>query len=294
MADFGTTQAIVSLRTRADSRVAPHVRIGPRQRVQILDIDKRWVEIRHDGNQGWIRLEFIILEQPLPPGTWTMGLDVSRWQGNMNPLRARQAGIRFCVIKATDANDSSGMPFTDTQFDRNANLFPSLMLTTYYHFFRPSNRLTEQADYFYDRIKHKNRQLPPVLDVERNSQRFSRSEMQSRVFRFVDRLSRRLRQDGRDDRIIIYTRGIFWNDNVGSPGWLDLDKHFLWIARYSQTARHPWDDNDDLNIRPRPWSDYLFWQRSERGHGANFGASSRHIDINLYSGTSTELRNRFK
>jgi len=85
---------------------------------------------------------------------------------------------------------------------------------------------------------------------------------------------------------LIYTRGTFWNPNVGNPIW--ASDYLLWAARYSNTLTGPWSDG---RYRPLPWNMWAFWQWSadKNGRGAEFGAESRDIDLNRFNGSLSEF-----
>jgi GH25 family lysozyme M1 (1,4-beta-N-acetylmuramidase) len=63
----------------------------------------------------------------------------------------------------------------------------------------------------------------------------------------------------------------------------------LWIARYTSKGK-PWGNilpwPDSPRIKPRDYDDWDFWQWSAdgNGRGAEFGASSRSIDLNYFNG----------
>jgi len=94
-----------------------------------------------------------------------LGIDASKWQGEMNWSRARSAGARFAFIRA-GAISTAGDCYTDYQFERNSQLAPEYLPVGFYWYFRPQFDPIKQASYFCSLIRSKPWKLPPVLDLE--------------------------------------------------------------------------------------------------------------------------------
>ena len=95
-----------------------------------------------------------------------LGLDVSKWNKELDWRIAASAGARFAFIRAGSISSGTGVPYTDYQFTRNASLAPQYMPVGFYWYFRPYHDPIKQANYFCDLIMGKNWKLPPVLDLE--------------------------------------------------------------------------------------------------------------------------------
>lgn len=209
---------------------------------------------------------------------FTNGIDVSKWQGNMNWAQAKSAGAKFAFIRASSTSYSTGAPYRDTKFEQNAAEAHKHLAVGFYHFFRPIGGISgaiNQANFFCDLIQDKTQHLKPVADVEA-ANGATADQIQKRLLAFISRVQERLNK-----RCIIYTRGSFWNPFVGNPSWAGQSD--LWIARYSNQLQHPWGDGW---WKPYPWDDYTFWQWSADGNfqGAKYGAQSAHLDLNRFNG----------
>jgi lysozyme len=89
------------------------------------------------------------------------GIDISHWQGNPDFARAKAAGIRYVIIKATE-----GVDYVDPCFTANikAALAAGLPVGAY-HFLR-TTPLEQQAADFLAAIKPYKLTWPAALDVE--------------------------------------------------------------------------------------------------------------------------------
>lgn len=203
-----------------------------------------------------------------------IGIDVSHWQGRQDWAKALQAGARFGFARASGV-DANGNLFMDSQIMRNRVEAPKYMPASYYHFFRPFVSGVLQADHFWGIVEGAARHFPLIVDVEKNRNGVPVQLYQDRLYEFQQRI-----QVLSGQVATTYTRGWFWNNNLGNPGWAPGGS-WLWIARYTSKA-HPWADDDRL--RPWPWGDWIFWQYSAdgNGQGATYGAESNDIDLNRF------------
>lgn len=211
-------------------------------------------------------------------------IDVSKWQREINASKMLGAGTLGMYIKAGGTDKYNGASYTDRRFRENAGKFSSRVPCGYYYFFYPHFDGVKQAKYFCNLLKSVKWNLPPAVDVEQNPRNASRSRFQTELKQFIDTV-----EDQLNVKPVIYTRGFFWNDNVGSPAWAANYK--LWIARYGEHLQHPWDNNPNTKLRPRPWTDFWLWQYSadKNRRGTEFGVATHGIDINKANMTLEEF-----
>ncbi|MGF7055460.1 lysozyme [Bosea sp. OAE752] len=92
------------------------------------------------------------------------GIDVSRWQGDIDWSAVRASGIRFVYMKATEGGDH-----IDPAFQRNWDGARRAGIARgAYHFVYWCRPAHEQALWFKQQIPNDPDALPPVLDVEWN------------------------------------------------------------------------------------------------------------------------------
>jgi lysozyme len=193
------------------------------------------------------------------------GVDVSRWQGNIDWVKLRGQGANFAYIKATDGGDH-----LDPMFRKNWRGAAAAGLKRgAYHFFYWCRTAGEQADWFIRNVPREAGALPPVIDVEWNHEssckrRPSRAKVLEKMQVFMDRLESHYGQ-----RPIIYTAPDFYRDNL-QGAFLDYP---FWLR---SVAAHP--------SKVYPGRKWVFWQYS--GSGLSHGVTGR-IDLNVFNGTES-------
>ncbi|MCA1407657.1 glycosyl hydrolase [Ensifer sp. IC3342] len=194
------------------------------------------------------------------------GVDVSRWQGDINWVKLRTQGANFAYIKATDGGDH-----LDPMFKKNWRRAKEAGLKRgAYHFFYWCRTAGEQADWFIRNVPREAGALPPVIDVEWNGEssckrRPSRERVLEKMQVFMDKLERHYGQ-----RPIIYTAPDFYRDNLKGA----FPNHPFWLR---SVAAHP--------SKVYPGRKWLFWQYS--GSGLSHGVDGR-IDLNVFHGSEEE------
>lgn len=196
------------------------------------------------------------------------GVDVSRWQGNVNWGKLRAQGANFAYIKATDGGDHLDPMFMKNWRDADA----AGLKRGAYHFFYWCRTAGEQADWFIRNVPRMPGALPPVIDVEWNGEssckrRPSREKVVEKMQVFMDKLERHYGQ-----RPIIYTAPDFYRDNLRGE-FLDYP---FWLRA---VAQHP--------SKVYPGRKWLFWQYS--GSGLSHGVTGR-IDLNVFHGDERQWR----
>ncbi|QPC88496.1 glycosyl hydrolase [Mesorhizobium sp. NBSH29] len=192
------------------------------------------------------------------------GVDVSRWQGNIDWAKLRSQGANFVYIKATDGGDH-----LDPMFKKNwKGAADAGLKRGAYHFFYWCRVASEQADWFIRNVPKVPGALPPVIDVEWNGEsrncrkRPSRERVLEKMQVFMDRLEQHYGQ-----RPIIYTAPDFYADNLQGA----FKNYPFWLRA---VAEHP--------SKVYPGRDWVFWQYS--GSGLAQGLNEK-IDLNVFHGS---------
>ncbi|MGI8655455.1 MAG: GH25 family lysozyme [Pyrinomonadaceae bacterium] len=194
------------------------------------------------------------------------GIDVSRWQSQVDYSRVARVGIKYVLCKATQS-----LHHVDPLFGRNwAGIKAAGLIRGAYHFASPMRPAIEQADFFARTVGALDAgDLPLVLDIED-----ANNLPPIRVARWVSDFVLRLQQTtGRDP--IIYTTASFWKDHCGL---VTLGHLPLWVAHYTN-AQEP--------ILPRGWDNYTFWQYTQAGH---VDGVTGNVDRNHFLGSLDDLR----
>ena len=194
------------------------------------------------------------------------GVDVSRWQGNINWSVLRKNGANFAFIKATDGGDH-----LDPMFKRNWNAAAAAGVRRgAYHFFYWCRPAAHQAEWFIRHVPRVANALPPVIDVEWTRSRTcpkrpSPASVVKKMQVFMDMLEAHYGQ-----RPIIYTAPDFYEDNLQGQ----FPNHPFWLRA---VAEHP--------SKVYPGRKWVFWQYS--GTGLSKGVGEK-IDLNVFNGDAAQ------
>lgn len=197
------------------------------------------------------------------------GIDVSRWQGDIDWMRVRASGAAFAFIKATEGADHA-----DDRFAQNWRAAGQAgVLRGAYHFYYFCRSGVEQAAWFIRNVPKERGALPPVLDVEWNhrsktcTRRPPPDEVRAELAVFLATVQRHYGQQP-----LVYATPDFYRENdlarmTGVSFWL------------RSVAGHP--------EATYPGQDWAFWQYT--GTGVVPGVVG-HTDINVFAGSPTEWR----
>jgi lysozyme len=192
------------------------------------------------------------------------GIDVSRWQGEIDWARVAVAGYRFAVIRATVGNY-----YTDPRFYVNwEGAWHADLLLSAYHVVAPEIPADSQVERFFEVLSGRSSDFPLVLDVEL-SRDVGPEGITASIVECADLVER---EDGR--KPIIYTARWFWDNNVlEMVDWSDYD---LWVAHYGV----------DSPALPAGWDRWRLWQYSDHGQVPGIGPAT---DLNWFSGSYDDL-----
>lgn len=205
---------------------------------------------------------------------WVEGIDVSKWQGLIDWLKAAAGNFKFVYIRAGYGLNK------DEQFDRNSIEAPKFFKRIgYYLYVYPNLSAVAQARAFANLIRDKHWTLPPAADYEQNSG-LSPSQLRYHAELFVATLKAELGID----YVTVYTRQSFWDWAVAAS--VLFGKLPLWAARYGAYLLGPWSDG---YYKFRDWVTWKIWQYTETLDGKANGMQSYGLDGNRFNGTVADL-----
>ena len=205
----------------------------------------------------------ISFRAPQPVTLPVHGVDVAKWQGDIEWPKLRASGVRFAFIKATEGGDHVDSRFLDNWRGARAAGIP----TGAYHFYYHCRGGAEQARWFIRNVPRERGSLPPVLDMEWNGH--SKTCPGKKPKDYVIREMREyLRIVGRHygQKPIIYATVDFYADILQGE-FKDYD---FWV-------RSTKDHVDDV-YTSRDWT---FWQYTATGRAPGVDAD---IDLNAFRG----------
>lgn len=220
----------------------------------------------------------IINPQPFSVGTKVYGVDVSRWQKQIDwenlYLPASPDGdvstaggeymqpALFAFIKATDGQDE------DAWFERNYQGVRKCGITYgAYHFLTTKCSVDAQVEKYIGIAKLSKGDLPPVLDLELSNEvmKERRKEVCDMALEWLEKIEKHY-----GVRPIIYTYEYFIIDYLSDP---KFDNYDFWVAKHN---------NESPTVRR--WN---FWQFTDKAKVP--GVNQNTVDVEIYNGDYSEF-----
>ena len=195
--------------------------------------------------------------------TYCFGLDVSQYQGEINwdELLLTKHPLRYVFIRSTMGSNG-----VDDCYPKNWSEAKRVGLKRgAYHFYRPFQNSTEQAQNFIRQVELEVGDLPPVLDVERTSP-FGQDNLREGVRNWL-----RIIEKHYGVKPIVYTGRHFYEKHLKGS----IDAYPLWVASYGEHHK----------VEHLPWRFYQFSEKMTV-HGIQ-----TNVDGNFFKGSLTNLRN---
>jgi lysozyme len=197
------------------------------------------------------------------------GIDVSKWQLEIDWVKVRQAGTRFAFIKATEGGDHLDENFRDNWRGAKAAGVPRGA----YHFVYWCRPARDQIRWFIRNVPKDPDALPPVLDVEWNHlSRCPRTSAEKARAKMREMLKAFHAHYGK--KPVIYTDITFHEDVL--EGTTEFDDYPFWIR---STAARP-----EARYHRRPWE---FWQFTTTGRVPGIVGD---VDRNAFFGAEKQFR----
>ena len=198
--------------------------------------------------------------------SYTLGVDMSHFNNNVQYDVLKSRGVKFAYVKLTQ-----GATYIDRSAPEHAKWLAAVGIKTgFYHWFQPSGAVDLQLSNFIAHLSEAHGDLPPCIDCEDAGSPGERSAYTGHVYEFATKLKARF---GRAP--LIYTSAPFAEAN--------LDERFsvfpLWLAKY-QGGDTPADP-----VPPKWWKQFTFWQINARTDDPAFGD----LDVDAFRGSAEEL-----
>lgn len=198
------------------------------------------------------------------------GVDVSSYQLEIDWPGLEDEGYKFAFIKATE-----GSSHVDDRFEYNwKHANRTDMRVGAYHFLSFDTDGGEQADNFISTVKKKRGMLPPAVDVEFYGDYTENHPSVEKVTEILDSFLEKI-EDKYGMKPIIYTNAYVYKHYISGR----YDDYPIWISS---------DSIPETLSDGRSWTfcQYTFYGKSE-----NIADGEKYVDINVFNGSSWELRN---
>ncbi len=175
-----------------------------------------------------------------------VGIDVSKWQGDINYKKVKKAGVEFVIIKVGGQQEKDGSIELDPKFKENIKGFNKVGIPVGVYFYSHATTKIEarrQAKWVIKKIRWHDVDLPIAFDWENWSHyqiyNLSFHELNGIADEFMNTIKEK------DHKAMLY----------GSKSYLetiwDTNKKKVWLAHYTKETNYE--------------DDYYIWQRCEDG-----------------------------
>ncbi len=171
----------------------------------------------------------------LTMGSGTMGIDVSRWNGNIDWNAVKNSGVSYVIIRCGYRGSSQGTLIVDPMFQNNIRGATDAGLKVGVYFFTQAIdkvEAVEEASMVLDLIKNYRISYPVFLDVESSGGRADGISKETRT-EVCKTFCQTIQNGG-------YTAGIYanktWLTEKIDPGQLGAYK--IWLAQYASVPTY--------------------------------------------------------
>lgn len=206
---------------------------------------------------------------PSPADFQIHGIDVSKYQGNIDWNAVRNSGVKFVWIKATEGGD-----YLDEKFAQNwAQAKQAGVPQGAYHFMYWCRPAAEQAQWFIQNVPKDPEALPPVLDVEWNpTSKTCPRPVPADVARTEMKIILEAMERAYGKKPVIYTSVNFYRDVLRG----ELTDYPMWVRCVKSYPA--------VIYGRRRWH---FWQHSAHAHVPGIRGN---VDENAFYGSPREWR----
>ena len=176
-----------------------------------------------------------------------LGIDVSKWQGNIDWKAVKNAGAEFAFIRIGYQGKFGGDFAEDKYFEQNIKEATEVGIKVgvyFYSYARTTEDANKQVDWIYEKIKNYNVSLPIVFDWEIWSS-FPRAEMSFYDINNVAKTYiKRAEEYG-------YKGMLYSSKNYLEKTWYVDEFENIWLAHYTEKTNYE--------------GKYDFWQMCDTG-----------------------------
>lgn len=212
----------------------------------------------------------ILLNNPSKSRYPVRGVDVSRYQGQIDWELLASNDISFAYIKATE-----GSSHVDSCFSYNYEEARKTSLRIgAYHFFSYDSGGQTQADHYIAVVEKTDGMLPPMIDLEFYGDKKQNPPEQSQV-----------RQE-----LTVMLNGLEEYYGMKPVIYATEKSYKLYLADAFQEY-DIWIRNVITSPRLSDHREWTFWQYTDRGKLEGYRGDEKYIDMNVFHGSSEDFLN---
>ena len=175
-----------------------------------------------------------------------IGIDVSKWQGDIDFSKLKNAGVEFVIIRVGSSNGINGENFVDSKFIQNIKNANSIGIPVGVYFYSYANsvdRAVSDAKWIIEQLKDYKVDLPIAFDWENwgsfNKYELSFFGLTNIAKKFMDTV-----KDAGYDAMLYSSKTYL--ENI----WMSVD-YPVWLAHYTKNTNYT--------------GDYSYWQLCSNG-----------------------------
>ncbi len=180
------------------------------------------------GSGSTVTIPFRSLYNEYKSDNTLIGIDVSKWQGDIDYEKVKSEGVEFVFIKLGGQNGIDGEYYLDPKFERNIEGFKNVDIPVGLYFYSYANSIKnakEDAEWVIDQIKDYKIDYPIAFDWENwsrfNSFHVSFNTLTKAAGEFINTINK----NG-------YQGMLYSSKNYLEKIWLDND-YLTWLAHYT-------------------------------------------------------------
>lgn len=211
--------------------------------------------------------DFVSIEEQIEnykTASTMIGIDVSKWQGDIDFEKVKNAGVEFVILRMGVMKDKDTPLAIDNTFESNYNKAKEAGLKVGIYVYSEADtvdKAVENAKFVIDNLNGDKLDFPVCFDWE-NWAYFNELEINlHRLNEMYDAFTEELENAG-------YTTMLYASENYLNNTWLSLKDYTIWAAKYS--SKMP-----SLNAG----NEYILWQNTDKGRVDGIEGN---VDLDIY------------
>lgn len=211
--------------------------------------------------------DFVSIEEQIEnykTASTMIGIDVSKWQGDIDFEKVKNAGVEFVILRMGVMKDKDTPLAIDNTFESNYNKAKEAGLKVGIYVYSEADtvdKAVENAKFVIDNLNGDKLDFPVCFDWE-NWAYFNELEINlHRLNEMYDAFTEELENAG-------YTTMLYASENYLNNTWLSLKDYTIWAAKYS--SKMP-----SINAG----NEYILWQNTDKGRVDGIEGN---VDLDIY------------
>ena len=194
-----------------------------------------------------------------------VGIDVSKWQGEVDFNKVKEAGAEFVILRLGVMKDKDSELVKDKTFEINYSNAKKAGLKVGIYVYSEANNVNtaiSNAQFVIDTLAGEKLDFPVAFDWE-SWKYFPEMDMNIHMLNeMYDAFSEKLKESG-------YDTMLYASQNYLNNVWMDLKDYKIWVAKYSENYPEIESNNNK----------FLLWQNSSIGR---IDGIEGDVDLDIY------------